>query len=165
VTERRERPDCERVWDLFPSFLDRTLSAEDEERVRCHLDTCETCREELQALRLGRRVRGDFTPLPKYEEELAERRRRMLERLSGRSPDRRTSRYFRRWWWVAAGVAALVLAAVVSHEFRPPEQPGQPGAPRDVAQRPAEEPREVIKVVYAHEGVQIVWVFDSQFEP
>jgi len=165
VTERRERLDCERVWDLFPAFLDETLSAEDEQRLRSHLDTCETCREELQALRLGRRVRGGLTPLPGYEEELAGRRRRMLERISRRSPEHRTSRYFRRWWWVAAGVAALVLAAVVSHEFTAPEQPGQAGASHDVAQQPAEEPREVIKVVYAHEDVQIVWVFDSQFEP
>lgn len=165
VTEPRERRDCERVWDLLPPLLERTLSPEDEQRVRSHLETCESCREELRALRLGRWARESLTPLPGYEEELAERRRRVLEGIRGPGLGHRPVRYLRRWWWVAASVAAVVLAAVVTNEFSTPEEPAHPGSHTGVAQRPVEQPREVIKVVYVHEGVQIVWMFDSQFEP
>ena len=114
---------------------------------------------------LGRRARKLLTPGAGYEQALTERRRRVLERMTAPGGARTALGRGRRWWWVAAGVAAVLLVVVLATVPRAPRR-RQPAPPeRQVAQVPADSGREVTQVNLVYDGVQIVWVFDSQFEP
>ena len=169
MTEGRSH--CQRAEGMLEAFLEGELSPEEERWLSAHLERCESCREELWALRLGRKAREALIPANDPGPALAERRERVLAQIGEQAPRARRVRVVRRWWWVAASAAAMVLAAFLA--WRPlapvveprPEAPLEPEATPtvEIAQAPGE--RKVTEVRFFWDGVQIVWVFDSHFKP
>jgi predicted anti-sigma-YlaC factor YlaD len=165
VSELSREQDCEQVQALLDAFLAGTLPPADEQRVRAHLEACQDCRDELWALRLGRRARDLLVPEPGYEGELARRHSQVLERLRRSGRPMAGIRHLRRWWWVAVGIAAALIAAVTILEFRVPVERGTVRPVPHVAQVPRRQTGDVTQVTFMHDDVQIVWVFDLHFEP
>ena len=169
MTEGRSH--CQRAEGMLEAFLEGELSPEEERWLSAHLERCESCREELWALRLGRKARELLVPQEHSERELAERREQVLAQIREPAPRIGRIRFVRRWWWVAASAAAMVLAAFLAWrplapvvEPRPEAPPApEPTPPVEIAQAPAE--RKVTEVRFFWDGVQIVWVFDSHFKP
>jgi hypothetical protein len=98
---------CNQAYkDLLVSYLYDDLNDMDRAKVEMHLRACESCREELSALR---GVRGDLAQWTPVLPDLGFRIVRELKPASRPS--------WRAWWTPAAGLAAaatLVLAAALS---------------------------------------------------
>jgi len=81
--------------------------------IEAHLDECETCRDDLQALERARRVHEALSPAP------------TVSRLAGTTPVTRRVAARRSWsgWAVVAAVAGMVVAAGVVTGLRPTPAP------------------------------------------
>lgn len=58
---------CVDALELMTEFLDRALSAEDQERFRAHLDGCEACAVYLDQLRLTVQITGTLRGQDEYQ--------------------------------------------------------------------------------------------------
>jgi len=192
VSEKQSQ--SQRAEEMLETFLEGKLSPKQERGLSAHLEQCESCREELWALGLGRKAHELLVPPQGFEHALIERRERALAQIEEQASRIRRLRFVRRWWWVAASAAAMVLAVFLAWRrpasVEPPprviveQQPTTPGdqlpsavveqepeappapelsPPVETAEAPAE--RKVTEVRFFWDGVQIVWLFDSDFKP
>src|SRR5262245_5360853 len=96
---------CRDVRDIADSFLSEELLTETNHDILRHLDTCPSCRTEIDARRrLRRAVRDAFNRAPELQPS-AEFRNRLHDQLRAASVPR-TRRWSRssRWLALAAGV-------------------------------------------------------------
>lgn len=129
------RPDdCAQIEEMLPEFLAGRVAAEDEERIRRHLEGCEECRKRANAVSLLQQ-----TPIPRpdpgrWDDFVAD-----VVDVTGR---RRLARRRRRTWLLgAAAVAVLVVALVLGRAAlqREPESTGLEGLAHEVAELPESE--------------------------
>src|SRR5262245_10950020 len=116
---------CRDVRDVADSFLCEELLTETNHEILRHLDTCASCRAEIEA---RRRIRGslraafhrstELQPPEGFQDSLRDRVRRLSEQESGR----RTRS--RRWFALAASVllaAGLSGAVFLTRQIAPAE--------------------------------------------
>jgi anti-sigma factor RsiW len=107
---------CRDVRDLADSFLGEELVTETNHEILWHLDTCPSCRTEMDARRrLRAALRGAFNYAPELQPvgDFADRLRDQLRQAPGQ---RHRSRMFSgRWLALAAGV--VLAAGVISGIF------------------------------------------------
>jgi anti-sigma factor RsiW len=127
---------CNKIQHLIESYLDEELSRSKQEKVERHINSCESCRLTLEALKL----QGDL--LREQVESQADRvdftgfEDRVLARIREEKPPAFTERarawvreaayYYRAIWITSLATAVLLLAILVpllSGESRPAGQP------------------------------------------
>src|SRR5919197_145213 len=104
--------------DALQELLDGRLQGEARARIEEHLASCETCRRELEALRLTKHtVRRAFAAEP-APPALEQRVLQALDREDARARELSGPRRRRLILWL--GLAAAVLAAATSYLLRKP---------------------------------------------
>ncbi len=122
------RPDeCAQIEELIPEFLAGRVAAEDDERIRRHLESCEECRKRANAVSLLQQ-----TPIPRPDPGRWDDFVRDVVDVTGR---RRSARR-RHWLLGAAAVVALGSALVVGRVALGPDQApvGLEGLAHEVAE-------------------------------
>ncbi len=116
---------CRDLREIADSFLCEELLTETNHDVLRHLDTCRSCRADIEARRrLRDALRGAFTRAPELQpaEGLQERLRERLRDVSVPAP--RAWRFSRTWLALAAGIvlAIGVAGVVVMKRSSPPAE-------------------------------------------
>ncbi len=93
---------CEEYLVYMSLSLDGELSPEEEAQLQAHLETCETCRKEMEALR---QLRNDLSEMEAKPPEAL--RRRVMEMTKSATPDPKRSVISR-----IAAIAAILVVLV-----------------------------------------------------
>ena len=99
--------DCNTAEDMVPRFIDHSLSYKELEQFLNHIDTCESCREELETNYIVDRV---ISHLDKDEKDSRMDFKSLLMEDIARSREKLRRMRFRR----SLGKAAAYLAVLVS---------------------------------------------------
>ncbi len=126
--------DCDRIADLLPEFLAGRVTAEDDQRVRQHLEGCAECRNRANAVSLLQQ-----TPIPRPDPDRWEY---FVKGVVEETERRRRLTTPRRIWAITAVLVALALVIFIWSLFARPSQPTVPGInalAREVAELPEGE--------------------------
>jgi len=152
---------CARIRRLLPLHAGGDLTPRRAARVEAHLDACADCRRELESLRAARaRVReaAAAEKVPGWSE--AEWKALMVRATAARVERPLPTAAARPRWALAAGtvgIALVVVALLVTGIFRTSPAP-------KVASAPAAQDVVSVTLVSPDTGLQVVWVFNKNFD-
>jgi len=120
--------DHEAVQERFSDYLESELSPEEQAEVAAHLESCEACRNELNAFRHTLRSLAQLPPIPAPEGFVGKVQQRINKRSRGRFF--RGERLFMRvpFEWISFVIIILMLALYIlmMQEVRPLKGKGTP---------------------------------------
>ncbi len=124
------RPDeCAQIEELLPEFLAGRVAAEQDERIRRHLEVCDECRKRANAVSLLQQ-----TPIPRPDPGRWDDFVRDVVDVTGR---RRSARRRRRAWLLAAAAVVVLGAAfILGRAALQPASMGLEGLAHEVAELP-----------------------------
>lgn len=126
--------ECAQIEEMLPEFLAGRVGAENDERIRRHLEDCEECRKRANAVSLLQQ-----TPIPRPDPDRWDDFVRDVVDVTGR---RRSARRRRRTWLLGTAAVAVLAAALVLGRVaveREPESTGLEGLAHEVAELPEAE--------------------------
>lgn len=167
---------CRKIQHLIEPFLDEELSRSKKEKVEQHINSCESCQLELEALKLQGGLLREQVESQADQVDFTGFEDRVLARIREEKPPGFTERagawvrevayYYRAVWITSAATAVLLLAILV------PLLSGESGTAGDPDARVADVDNEVIidSMEYAGQrsmiftvsknNTTVIWLYD-----
>jgi anti-sigma factor RsiW len=150
---------CAKVKKSLPLLAGGDLTPRKERIVRAHINTCPSCRKELEEFRRELEGIKSAAQEERVEDWSEIEWKGLMARITAeKTGKRRRILGLRPRWAMASGLAAVIILAVTVLFFK-----NMAFGPKEISQRPAPDVVSVT-MVSQETGLQVVWFFNKNFE-